>query len=84
MICLAMRKELGDVVTCEWSKGKSYDQWWSKMIIWDMEDDGGSTVYAMSRRDIFIDKWLVLDWTMSRMAELLPGYGKAIIDYGWV
>ena len=47
-----------------------------------MEDDGGSTVYAMSRRAIFIDKWPVLDWTMSRMAELLPGYGKAIIVYG--
>ena len=25
---------------------------------------------------------LVLDWTMSRMAELLPGYSKAIIVYG--
>ena len=47
-----------------------------------MEDDGGSTVYAMSRRYTFIDKWPVLDWTMSWMAELLPGYGKAIIVYG--
>ena len=43
-----------------------------------MEDDGGSTVYAMNRRA----KWPVLDWAMIRMAELLPGYGKAIIVYG--
>ena len=44
-----------------------------------MEDDGGSTVYAMSRRAIFIDKWPVLDWTMSRMAELLPVTAKPLL-----
>ena len=26
----------------------------------------------LSRRAVFIDNWLVLDLTMSRMAELLP------------
>ena len=55
MICLAMRKGASECGNLRVKQGK-YE--WSmriKMIMWDVEDSGGSACYAMGRKAIIVN-----------------------------
>ena len=52
MICLAMREGASGCGNLRVKQGKMNNQWGSLMIMWDVEDGGGSACYAIGRRAV--------------------------------